>query len=199
MKESRLHALAGTLYRVAIEAHRLLIASGWARSRMTGMVAQDRNGQPVPWLSYPALHWLDGYVRPGMAVFEWGSGQSTRWFRARGCVVSSVDHDPAWAAIDALLMPDRDAYVSAFGGCADLVMIDGEWREDCARRVVEIGQVQVVVLDNAESFKEADAVLTRVFRWRIPFLGLAPGYTVTETVVFLGPHRRGCAPSGSLL
>lgn len=144
-RESRPHAFAGTLYRGAVEAYRLLVASGWARSRMAGMVAQDRNGQPVPWLSYPAPLVL---VRP--------------------------------------LLCD---YVAAYYARYDLVLIDGIGRDLCAERAVSVG-AECVVLDNAESFPRADAILARAYRHRIPFRGLAPGYTVTETVAYLDEVRR---------
>lgn len=50
----------------------------------------------VPWFSYAAIRWLEGHLRPGMRVFEWGSGGSTVFFARHGARVVSVEDDPAW-------------------------------------------------------------------------------------------------------
>ncbi len=31
----------------------------------------------LPWITFPAMRWLHGHLRPSMSVFEWGSGGST--------------------------------------------------------------------------------------------------------------------------
>src|SRR3972149_5458066 len=49
-----------------------------------------------PWMTYPAVNWLQRRVRPGMRVFEWGMGGSTMFFLNTGAHVTSVEHDAAW-------------------------------------------------------------------------------------------------------
>ncbi len=51
-----------------------------------------------PWVTYPALAWLDRAVTPDMRVFEFGSGGSTLYFAERTAEVFSVEHDPEWHA-----------------------------------------------------------------------------------------------------
>ena len=185
--ESRIHAAVGCVYRGAIEAKRMLWDSGWMRSRLNGMTAQDASGDPLPWLTYPAIRWLDGYVDPGMSVFEWGSGQSTRWFRWRGCRVTSIEHDPRFVRPGITLARGIDAYVGALDhGKHDLVLIDGEWRVECAIQAAQLG-CRVVMLDNADSYTLAASFLRLRYKHAIPFRGLAPGYTEIETHLFLDP------------
>jgi len=52
-----------------------------------------------PWMVYEAVSWLESYLKPGMEVFEWGSGGSTLFFASRVHFVVTVEHDPNWYAI----------------------------------------------------------------------------------------------------
>lgn len=52
----------------------------------------------LPWFSYGAIDFLMTFLRPDMAVFEFGSGGSTIFFARRCLQVDSVEDDPVWAA-----------------------------------------------------------------------------------------------------
>ncbi len=67
---------------------------GWDRSLNDGPV--DAAGQPIPWITYPALEVLEQLVRPNFRVFEFGCGNSSLWWAARTSEVVSVDHDENW-------------------------------------------------------------------------------------------------------
>ena len=49
-----------------------------------------------PWLVFRARRMLNKITFKGMRVFEYGSGGSTLFFLDKGCMVSSVEHDPLW-------------------------------------------------------------------------------------------------------
>jgi precorrin-6B methylase 2 len=49
-------------------------------------------------MPFRAVEWLRAYLRPGMRVFEYGSGGSTVFFASRTAQVVSVEHDTAWYA-----------------------------------------------------------------------------------------------------
>jgi predicted O-methyltransferase YrrM len=133
-----------------------------------------------PWLVREAVDFLDGYVKPWMRAFEWGSGGSTTWLASRVRRVVTVEHDPLWA--HALLVhcigagiknvdvleraadyPDFVEYSSAImhEGMFDIILIDGIDGYDggltgsrlaCARLAVDhIKSGGVIVLDNAGS------------------------------------------------
>jgi len=50
----------------------------------------------VPWFSYAAIDFLNGFVQPHMRVFEFGSGGSTLFFARRASTVLSVEDNVSW-------------------------------------------------------------------------------------------------------
>src|SRR5438552_18312777 len=53
-----------------------LATSGWIASLKRGFPS-DEGGNPVPWISYPAISFLAPLVRATCSVFEFGTGYST--------------------------------------------------------------------------------------------------------------------------
>lgn len=66
----------------------------WRRSLQPGATPL---GDKVPWITFAACKFLEPRIVPGMRVHEYGAGGSTLFFATRGCEVSSVEHDEAWA------------------------------------------------------------------------------------------------------
>jgi predicted O-methyltransferase YrrM len=52
----------------------------------------------VPMMPFRAIAWLRSFLRPGLEVFEYGSGGSTLFFATRVDRLVSVEHDPEWYA-----------------------------------------------------------------------------------------------------
>jgi len=50
----------------------------------------------ILWLNFPALRWLEEYIKPDMRVFEWGSGASTIYFLRKVRSLISIEHDLEW-------------------------------------------------------------------------------------------------------
>jgi len=50
----------------------------------------------VPWISYGAIDFIDGFLKPSMEVFEYGSGGSTLFFSSRARSVTSVEENALW-------------------------------------------------------------------------------------------------------
>ncbi|MGL5809883.1 MAG: class I SAM-dependent methyltransferase [Nocardioides sp.] len=84
----------------------------WARSLLSIYDLEDLLAYDVPWWTFAAAHRVAAFLadRPEARVFEWGSGASTAWLARRAKVVTSVEHDPAWAAIVRPALP-RNATV----------------------------------------------------------------------------------------
>lgn len=106
----------------------------WLASRRGGATAI---GDALPWVTFPAIDFLDARLGRGHRVFEWGSGGSTRFFLARAGEVVSIEHDAAWfgkvhGALRAdgrltqrLVEPAREApadwrFASGSPGCLDM-------------------------------------------------------------------------------
>ncbi len=88
--------------------------SGWMRSARARRPV-DVAGQSQPWLTMPAIAFLDGRLNKTMRVMEYGSGGSTAWYGRRVDRVTSVEHDPQWydavkrtipANVDIVLCPE---------------------------------------------------------------------------------------------
>ena len=51
----------------------------------------------MPWLTYPAISFLDQLKLENLSVVEFGGGASTIYFQNRGCSVATIEDDEAWA------------------------------------------------------------------------------------------------------
>jgi hypothetical protein len=70
---------------------------GWERSAIA-RESVNGDGQPIPWITYPAQMMLERVVMPTHRVFEYGAGNSSLWWASRVTEIVSVEHDEAWAA-----------------------------------------------------------------------------------------------------
>ncbi len=84
---------------------KVLRRRGWDRSLIDGPV--DVDGNPLPWVTYPALSMLDQLSKSEQRVFEFGAGNSSLWWSSRSSLVVSVDHDEAWITRLAKLRPQN--------------------------------------------------------------------------------------------
>jgi SAM-dependent methyltransferase len=181
-----------------------LATNGWMRSRDEQRCV-DAAGEPIPWLTYPAIAFLARRVRADMTVFEYGSGASTLWWAARVRQVVAVEHDARWVAdLTSRLPPNATvvhveeepsgAYarnVLAHGVSFDVVVVDGRDRVRCvpnALRALTPGGV--VVFDNSDRAEyEAGyrALHDAGFR-KVEFVGLAPLIGAdSETAIYYRP------------
>jgi hypothetical protein len=143
----------------------VLVTTGWRRSRHE-LASVDANGEPIPWITYPALRFLEPRIDRRFKVFEFGSGLSTLWWAKRASEVVSVEHDAEWHRIVArrlptnasLLLADGDDYVRAASGRTyDIIVNDGIRRPDCARNgIAALAPDGVMVWDNTDESGDRD-------------------------------------------
>lgn len=50
----------------------------------------------LPWISFPAIGYIERHLNRSMKVFEYGCGGSTLFFADRAGTVISTEHDEAW-------------------------------------------------------------------------------------------------------
>src|SRR5947207_2919580 len=60
------------------------------------MAAVNRRGEPLPWYTYPCIHFLEFRDFRDKTVLEFGAGQSTLWWSQRAAQVVAFEGDPAW-------------------------------------------------------------------------------------------------------
>jgi len=181
-----------------------LLSSGWFESMKTNQ-SIDREKNPIPWITYPAFHFLHEMNFEGKRIFEYGSGNSTLYFTGRGAEVYSVEHHKGWyeTVKTRIKNPERlyyrsleqkeeaDLYVRAAAEPTlkyDAVIVDGRYRKRCLfESINHLTEGGVVILDNSDRpyYKPGiDFLLSKGFR-KIDFHGLSPiGYLHSSTTIF---------------
>jgi hypothetical protein len=168
-----------------------LVTSGWLNSVFDGRPV-DAHGGPIPWFTYPAIDFLEPRVQRNWTVLEWGCGNSTLWWAARTKRVIGVEHDRAWHQLIAseapsnatiVLAEDAERYANLQdapdAGPYDAIVIDGEWRNPCARRAASsIKPGGIIVFDNSDRkmYRDGMAFLMDSGWKRLDFFGLIPSY-----------------------
>ena len=59
----------------------------------------DRQGNPIPWYTYPAFDFLAGKDYANKRVLEFGAGHSTLWWMQRAAEVVGIEGSEAWVGI----------------------------------------------------------------------------------------------------
>ena len=96
-------------------AQNYLEKRGWFES-LDG-VPRNKDGI-VPFITYPAFRQLQRMIRPDAKVFEYGCGGSSLWWAANAVQVTSVEHNPGWAAWVAKSAPPNLTIVTREMGAA---------------------------------------------------------------------------------
>lgn len=164
-----------------------LAPTGWIESARRGEPV-DKHGDPIPWINYAMLRFLEDRAHGPFRVFEYGAGNSTRWWASHVEHITACEHNPAWANGIGPLLPANatllqrdigDGYVDAIRGRGpfDIIVIDGRERIRTAREAVpELGGRGVIVWDNTdrrEYQSGCDGLVATGFR-RLDFWGFAP-------------------------
>ncbi len=163
---------------------------GWFRSLREGKPV-DRRGRPLPWISYASLHFLEERVQPDMRVFEYGSGNGTRWWARHAREVVAVEHDRDWyeqvsrrlpknATVIHQALKPAGAYAETIlgqPGKFQIVVVDGRDRSNCALTAIpKLSADGVIIWDNAERprYRAGQRALMRKGFRRIDFTSLLP-------------------------
>lgn len=133
-------------------------------------------------------------------MFEYGAGQSTRWWAERVAEVVAVEHHPGWAQSIRDQTPANVTVVHAEqgdryqrsplleGGGFDVVVIDGRDRVACAPHALKaLTAAGVIIWDNADVRKYApgiELIEAAGFR-RLDLTGLGPINTSGWTTAVL--------------
>lgn len=181
----RLPATTRNLAELFLAKNSVLQTTGWSRSR-SEMRSVDAEGKPIPWITYPAIRFLEPRVQKSFKVFEFGSGASTLWWAERVSRIDPVEHDQEWRDRVASSLPanaflkfaDGDAYVQgAQGGQYDIIVIDGIRRPECGMSSVSsLAPGGVILWDNTDEVADGAGHLAMEendFK-RLDFWGFGP-------------------------
>jgi len=151
--------------------------------------AVDAVASPIPWYTYPAIEYLASFDFQDKTVFEFGSGNSSKYWASRAQSVISVEDDKAWyeqvsneksANQTILHHADEQGYAQALpaqGRQFDIIIIDGKWRMSCTKAAVNhLKEGGLIILDNSDRAgeKECSAFLRQQGFYQIDFTGFGP-------------------------
>jgi hypothetical protein len=161
---------------------------GWFRS-YNAKQSVDAGGNPIPWYTYAFIFFLEPRLKPHFEVFEYGSGNSTRWYAAKVKHVTAVEHDINWIKqispglpenTTVMALPVGDTYIDAVkteGKLYHIIVVDGRNRVKCTAAAVDfLTPDGVLILDNSERDwyqKAKDLMFKRGFK-RLDFQGALP-------------------------
>jgi len=192
---------SGLAAAISLKYRGALKDDGWFRS-VCKTAPVDAAGEPIPWISYPALHFIGARTRRDMKVFEFGSGYSTLWWATRVRRVIACESDANWHAQVQKLAPENvqlvlgtiDEYptiIARYPSAFDVVVIDGGDRNRAVESAVAALNPNGVIIwddtDRHEYQSGLEFLRQRGFA-RIPFVGLGPVVNITkETSVLYRP------------
>lgn len=164
--------------------------TGWFDSYHKA-IPVDKENRAIPWYTYSAIDFLKGRVNESMAIYEFGSGNSTIWWANHVNKVISCEHDKQWFARLKNKVPDNVEYrhvelstngdysksITKYKSEFDVVVIDGRDRVNCAiNSIAALKSTGVIVWDNSDREKyEAGYkfLIDNGFR-RLDFTGVGP-------------------------
>lgn len=146
---------------------------GWLKSAER-KIPLDENGEAIPWYTYSFIFFLKERINGEMRVFEYGSGNSTRWWAKYVESVVSCEHDANWyqslrtqlpSNVEYHLIPleyggEYSEHIKNYREEFDVVVIDGRDRVNCAKNTVEaLKESGVVIWDNSDRIQYQDGML----------------------------------------
>src|SRR5574344_748693 len=112
-------------------------------------LCQDKDGNPLPWYTYPAIEYLSQFDYKDKKIFEYGCGFSSLFWAERAEKVISIEDNPKWfekwqAELKApnlhiFWRDEGEIYENAIFETDenyDVIVIDGKRREKCAETAV---------------------------------------------------------------
>lgn len=184
-----------------------LLKTGWLRSMQAGE-AVDAGGDPIPWLTYPAIDFLEARIHSRMTVFEYGSGNSTFWWSSRVSSLVSCEHDKEFYADLQSKVAANTTYLlrRAKGGSReyvqeiikyrdifDIIVLDGRQRVECAANCLAALHADgVIVWDNSDrqEYRPGFDFLVKAGFRRLDFWGMGALATRRwNTSIFYRPHN----------
>lgn len=195
------------IYKLTTRKGSYLVETGYINS-IKRFAPVNKSDEPIPWMNYSFIDFLEPRLNSFMKVFEYGCGYSTLYLAEKVKSVVSIEHDKAWYDemserlnnknnSKIFYYPSPQQYQVAIKEHAeelyDLIVVDGRDREECVKHIIPyLTEGGVVILDDSrrEKFDEIfDLFKNNGFRY-LSFSGIkAGGMIVEETTVFYRDHN----------
>lgn len=163
---------------------------GWMKSLERGHPC-TRKGEPLPWMNYPVVSFLQERLKEDFILFEYGSGYSTLFYSKYVKKVVSVEHNLHWYENLTEMVSENvqlyhikkdvdGAYARTIKRSEDLydvVIIDGRDRVNCIKQSMDrLSHGGVLLLDDSErrKYRKGIQYLTDNGFLHLSFEGLKP-------------------------
>ncbi len=169
-------------------------------------VSIDRDGNPIPWYTYPAIEYLSQFDYQNKKVFEFGVGNSSLFWANRAMKVVSVEDNLKWFEkwqnelkhphLSVIWRDEGEIYENAIletDEMQDVIIIDGKRRFQCAETALKrLNKGGIIILDDSDrintslEYKKAVDILKSANLLQVDFYGFCPmnNYTKTTSVFF---------------
>ncbi len=180
-----------------------LVKNGWFKSYRRG-VPIDAAGQPLPWLPYSMIDFLESRLSKELTLFEYGCGFSSVWYCSKVKQVTSVENNQQWSARVERMLPSNgrvifrespEEFVRAIDqvGKVDVIIVDGIVRSECYQYASSFLTERGVILadDSArEDFCSSWQGLEAQGFKKLTFTGITPSHFVkSQTSVLYRPNN----------
>jgi len=172
--------------------------NGWSKS-FIHKKSIDKNGNPIPWLTYSFLDFIQPRLNKNFVMFEYGCGNSTLWFASFVQHIDSVEHEKNWFDLIKNQVPknvqlmfkelqsvDYEKSILSTQNYYDIVLIDGRKRLECIKFAIQkLKEDGILILDNSECYPEIFEFMNSHGFKEIGFSGIPPIVPLkTTTSVF---------------
>ena len=148
----------------------------------------DKNGNPLPWYTYPAIEYIGQLDFSNRTVFEYGSGNSSLFWNNIAARVISIEDNPQWyekvlgmvkgkTNAEIKFIVDQPAYTTEIlnHDDFDVIIVDGSYRLECARTAVRrLKSGGMIILDNADRFVKSAKFLRESGLIQVDMIGFGP-------------------------
>lgn len=161
----------------------------------------DRDGNPIPWYTYPAIEYLSQFDYTDKKIFEYGCGYSSAFWAQRALSVTSIEDKEDWFKkwselfkydnFEIRLRDEGEEYENAIfedNQAYDVIVVDGKRRAWCAEAAVKaLAEGGMIVLDDSdrintsEEYRRAAAALKSANLLQVDFFGFCPMNCYTKT------------------
>jgi hypothetical protein len=161
----------------------------------------DKNNNPIPLYTYPAIEYLQSLDFSNKRIFEFGSGNSTLFWLEKGAIVTSVENNKIWFEDLTKEIGENENHKFLFENGIkyynailegekkyDLIIIDGaENRLESAKRAIQkIKEDGMIIVDNSDWFENTTKFIRDELDFiQIDFYGFRPSkHNTSVTSVF---------------
>lgn len=170
-------------------------------------LCQDKDGNPIPWYTYPAIEYLSQYDYQDKKVFEFGCGYSSAFWASRAKKVISVEDNPLWYNkwkqefkqnnLEIKLREEGDIYEDAIFENTDekynIIVVDGKRRAECCKTaIMKLASGGIIILDDSDRINTSQEYIDSVKALKnanliqVDFYGFCPMNSYTKcTSLFL--------------